>query len=66
MKPNDVPLICLPIGLCDHDVATLIDFLYELTEALEHHYTGQLKRRNYPRPDAPRRRPDTDLDDPPF
>ena len=66
MKPNDMPLICLPLGLCDHDVATLIDFLYDLTEALERHYTGELMRRNYPRPDKPPRGPDTDLDDPPF
>jgi hypothetical protein len=66
MKPNDMPLICLPIGLCDHDVATLIDFLHDLTEALERHYTGELMRRNYPRPETPPRGPDTDLDDPPF
>ena len=66
MKPNDMQRTCLPIGLCDLDVATLIDFLHELTDALERHYTGELMRRNYPRPDAPPRRPDTDLDDPPF
>ena len=54
MKPNDMPLICLPLGLCDADVATLLDFLYDLTEALERHYTGELMRRNYPRLDAPR------------
>jgi hypothetical protein len=66
MKPNDMPLIRLPMGLCDADVATLLDFLYDLTEALERHYTGELMRRNYPRPDAPPRGPDTDLDDPPF
>ena len=66
MKPNNIPLVCLPLGHCDADVATLLQFLYDLTEALEHHYTGELIRRNYPRPDAPRRGPDTDLDDPPF
>ena len=54
------------MGLCDADVTTLLDFLYDLTEALERHYTGELMRRNYPRPDAPPRGPDTDLDDPPF
>jgi hypothetical protein len=64
MKPNDMPLICLPMGLRDHDVATLIDFLHELTDALERHYTGELIRRNHPRPDASG--PDTNLDDPPF
>jgi hypothetical protein len=66
MKQNNMQQICLPIGLCDHDVAALIDFLHELTDALERHYTGELIRRNYPRPDAPPRGPDTDLDDPPF
>jgi hypothetical protein len=66
MKPNDMPLICLPMGLCDHDVATLIDFLHELTEALERHYTGELMRRNYPRPDAHPCGPHIDLEDPPF
>jgi hypothetical protein len=66
MKPNDMQRTCLPIGLCDLDVATLIDFLHELTDALERHYTGELIRRNYPHPDAPPRGPDTNLDDPPF
>ena len=38
----------------------LIDFLYDLTGALERHYTGELMRRNNPQPDAPPRGPDTD------
>jgi hypothetical protein len=42
-----MPLIC-PLGLCDADVATLLEFLYDLTEALERHYTAELIRRNYP------------------
>jgi hypothetical protein len=46
MKPNDMPLVCLPLGLCDDAAATLLQFLYDLTEALEHHYAGQLLRRN--------------------
>jgi len=64
MKPNDMPLVCLPLGLCDEDVATLLQFLYDLTEALERHYTAELIRRNYPTRDTPTEdRPDTD---PPF
>jgi len=35
MKPNDMPLVCLPFGLCDNDAATLLEFLYDLTEAFE-------------------------------
>jgi hypothetical protein len=67
MKPNDMPLICLPLGLCDRDVATLLDFLYDLTEALERHYTGELIRRNYPRQDnSTENTPDTNPTDPPF
>jgi Rps23 Pro-64 3,4-dihydroxylase Tpa1-like proline 4-hydroxylase len=47
MKPNDLPLVCLPLGLCDDDAATLLQFLYDLTEALESHYGGELRRRNH-------------------
>ena len=69
LQPNDLPLICLPTELSDQAAASLVEFLHELTEALERHYFAQL-RRHYsaesPRPDA------TDLDlgpassDPPF
>ena len=55
------------MGLCDADFATLLDFLYELTEALERHYTGELIRRNYPRQhNSTEDSPDTNLADPPF
>jgi len=67
MKPNDMPLVCLPLGLCDADVATLLEFLYDLTEALERHYTAELIRRNYPRPDnSTEDSRDTNPTDPPF
>jgi hypothetical protein len=67
MKPNDMPLICLPLGLCDTDVGTLLEFLYDLTEALERHYTAELIRRNYPRRDnSTEDSPDTNPTDPPF
>ena len=45
MKPNDMPLVCPPLGLCHDDAATLLQFLHDLTEALERHYTGKLMRR---------------------
>ena len=47
MKPNDMPLVCLPLGLCDDDAATLLQFLHDLTEALERHYAAELMRRHH-------------------
>ena len=35
MQPNDLPIVCLPLELSDEAAATLIEFLYVLTEALE-------------------------------
>ena len=42
-QPNDLPL-CLPVDLSDEAAAKLIEFLYELTEALETRYYTQLHR----------------------
>jgi hypothetical protein len=67
LKPNDLPIVCLPIDLSDEAATGLIEFLHELTEALERHYCGQLMRYYHPNDIAP-----TDLDrapessDPPF
>lgn len=44
MQPNDLPLVCLPLELSDESAAKLIEFLYELADALERHYAGQLLR----------------------
>jgi hypothetical protein len=70
MQPNDLPIVCLPLELCDEDAATLIDFLHDLTEALERHYAGQLLRhaRRYPQRSAPSNdeQADSDPGDPPF
>ena len=44
MQPNDLPILCLPLELSDEAADSLIEFLYALTEALEHHYCGQLLR----------------------
>jgi hypothetical protein len=40
MEPNDLPILCLPMDLSDESAASLIEFLYQLTEALERHYAG--------------------------
>ena len=39
-QSNDLPL-CLPVDLSDEAAAKLIEFLYELTEALESRYFVQ-------------------------
>jgi len=44
LKPNDLPLICLPTELSDEAAATLVEFLHELTAAIEGHYFAQLRR----------------------
>jgi len=47
MEPNDLPLVCLPLELSGDDAAALIDFLYQLIEALERHYGGLLINRSH-------------------
>lgn len=42
MEPNDLPIVVLPLELSDDSAAILIDFLHDLTAALERHYAGQL------------------------
>lgn len=44
MQPNDLPLVCLPIGLNDEAAAQVIEFLHSLTDAFEQHYAGELRR----------------------
>jgi hypothetical protein len=66
MKPNDMPLICLPLGLCDDDAATLLQFLHDLTEALERHYAAELMRRDHQHRCSTAESPFTDPKDPPF
>lgn len=68
MQPNDLPIVCLPLDLSDESAARLIEFLYELGDALERHYAAQLMRytrmRSTPSP-APDTT-DTQTVDPPF
>jgi hypothetical protein len=65
MEPNDLPIVCLPMDLSDESAASLIEFLYQLTEALERHNAGQLLRHanRYEPESLP---PDAQTTDPPF
>ena len=67
MEPNDLPIVCLPLGLCAEDAETLIDFLYQLAEAIERHYGGLLINRAHQlEPYRPPEPPSTPSDDTPF
>ena len=44
LKPNDLPLVCLPMDLSDDAAAAFVEFLHELSEAFERHYSAQLMR----------------------
>ena len=37
LQPNDLPLVCLPTELSGDAAAKLVEFLYELDEAIERH-----------------------------
>jgi hypothetical protein len=67
LQPNDLPLVCLPTDLSDAAAARLVEFLHQLTEALERHYCAQL-RRHYNATDLAARDPDLGpaSSDPPF
>jgi hypothetical protein len=45
MEPNDLPIVVLPLELSDDSAANLIEFLRDLTDALERHYAGELLHR---------------------
>jgi hypothetical protein len=49
MEPNDLPIVVLPLELSDDSAVNLIEFLRDLTDALERHYAGQLLRREHQR-----------------
>ena len=44
MQPNDLPLVCLPVGLSDEAAVQVLEFLHSLTDAFEQHYADQLHR----------------------
>lgn len=65
-QSNDLPL-CLPVDLPDEAAAKLIEFLYELTEALESRYFVQLRRYHQENHGAQRDLgPTPEPSDPPF
>lgn len=67
MEPNDLPIVCLPLELSGNDAAALIDFLYQLIEALERHYGGLLINRSHePEPYCQPAPASTPIDDPSF
>ena len=63
LQPNDLPLVCLPLDLPPEAAAELIEFLQQLTEALERHYGAALKHHYDAIATAER---GSVLDDPPF
>ena len=48
MNLDDLPLLPLPSDLSDEAAAKLVEFLHELTEALESLYFAQLRRHYHP------------------
>lgn len=68
MQPNDLPIVCLPDELSDEAAKQIHNFLYQLTEAFERHYAGQLLRYTHDRrpASAPPDSPDAPQHDPPF
>ena len=48
LQPNDLPLLCLPTELSGEAAAKLIEFCYELAEALERHYCAQIHQYHHP------------------
>lgn len=68
MQPNDLPIVVLPLELSADAAASLIAFLYDLTETLERHYAGQLLRRQHQQhtDSPPWLPPDRTDNDPPF
>ena len=69
MEPNDLPIVCIPLGLPDEAAAELLEFLRNLTETLERYYFGQVHRLAQTR-SAQNRDPEYPFDcpeaDPPF
>ena len=66
LQPNDLPLVCLPTELSGEAAAKLVEFFYELAEALERHYCAQLHQHHQPDSDECPRRLSEPSSDPPF
>ena len=65
LEPNDLPLVCIPLELPPPAAAELIDFLHQLTAAIERHYAGELHH-HYQDLASAQRTADIDADDSPF
>ena len=66
LQPNDLPLVCLPTELSGEAAAHLVEFLYELTEAIERHYAAQIRNHYHPENDQYTLNLQAPTDDPPF
>jgi hypothetical protein len=44
MEPNDLPIVCIPLGLPAEAAAELLQFLNHLTATLERYYFGELSQ----------------------
>jgi hypothetical protein len=44
VKPNDLPIVCIPLQLPAEAAAEILQFLTHLTETIERHYFGELHR----------------------
>ena len=47
LQPNDLPLVCLPTELSGDAAAKLVEFLHELAEAIERHYSAQIHQHRH-------------------
>jgi hypothetical protein len=67
VEPNDLPLLCLPLGLDDQAAVEVLEFLQALSAAFERHYADQI-RRHYDADDQRRaaRRTTIAITEPPF
>jgi hypothetical protein len=70
MEPNDLPIVCIPLGLPAEAAAELLRFLTHLTETIERHYFAELSQLAHER-SAQNRDPDSSPcdgpeSDPPF
>lgn len=66
-EPTDLPVVGIPTDLSDEAAARLLEFLHELSAAIERHYYAQL-RRHYDTTAIAERdlKPATPSTDPPF
>ena len=66
LQPNDLPLVCLPTELSGDAAAKLVEFLHELTAALERHYFAQIHAYYQPEDSHCELHRAETLNDPPF